>query len=72
VLVGYHAQRNLEMAPNYIVTYSNELRRNADVAHQDAQLKHNGASDTQPEENAKRDGSATCGLPKASTLINPA
>ena len=31
VLVAYHAQRNLAMAPNYVVTSSNVLKRNADV-----------------------------------------
>jgi hypothetical protein len=70
VLVGYHAQRHLAMAPNYIVTSSNVLGRNADVQneHQDAQLKKNGASDEPPEEYAKPDGEATYVLPKASRL----
>jgi hypothetical protein len=74
VLVAYHAQRNLVMAPNYIVTSSNVLRRNADVQneHQDAQPKKNGVSGAQPEEYPKPDGGATNVLPKASSLINPA
>ena len=58
------------MAPNYIVTSSDALRRNADVQneHQDAQLKKNGASDEPPEEYAKPDSDATYVLPKASRL----
>ena len=70
VLVAYHAQRNLAMAPNYIVTSSDALRPNADVQneHQDAQLKKNGASDEPPEEYAKPDSDATYVLPKASRL----
>lgn len=75
VLVAYHAQRNLAMVPNYIVTSSNVIRRDSDLPieqHQEAQLEKDEASDTQPEEYAKPGGGATYVLPKASTLINSA
>ena len=49
MLVGYHAQRNLAMAPNYVVTASNTIPPLRTEHHQETQLKQNGASDAQPE-----------------------
>ena len=52
VLIAYHAQRNLAMAPNYIVTSSNMKRRDSDLRieqHQELDEKDE-ASDAQPEE----------------------
>jgi hypothetical protein len=73
VIVAYHAQRNLAMTANFVVTSPNVLRRRSDVTeHQEAQTGKGETSDAQPEEHEKRDGGAINGLPKVSTLINPA
>ena len=58
VLISYHAQRNLSMTANFIVSSPTVMRRNSDGQneHQDAQLKKNEASDAPPEEQAKPDG----------------
>lgn len=68
VLVGYHAQRNLAMAPNYVVTASNTIPPLRTEHHQETQLKQNGASDAQPEGYAKLGGDAAYLLPKATLL----
>ena len=48
VLVSYHAQRNLTMTANLVVSAPTVMRRNTDgrSEDQDAQLKKNEASDT--------------------------
>jgi hypothetical protein len=74
VLVAYHAQRRLVMAPNYLVTSSNEIRRDSHVRieqHQETQLENDEASDAQPEEYTRPDDGTNYVLPKASHLINP-
>jgi hypothetical protein len=50
VLVSYHAQRNLTMTANLVVSAPTLMRRITDgrSEDQDAQLKKNEASDTQP------------------------
>ncbi len=70
VLISYHAQRNLTMTANFIVSSSSMTRRNSDAQneHHDAQLKKNGASDAPPEEQAKPDSDATSALPNAPRL----
>ena len=55
VLVSYHAQRNLTMTANFIVSSPTLLRRNSDGRneHQEIQVKQNGASATHSESDAK-------------------
>ena len=48
VLVAYHAQRNLAMAPNYIVTSSNNSDRPIEQ-HHEAQVENDGASEESPK-----------------------
>jgi hypothetical protein len=50
VLVSYHAQRNLTMTANLVVSAPTVMRRNTDgrSENQDAQRKKNEASDSQP------------------------
>ena len=55
VLVSYHAQRNLTMTANFIVSSPTAMRRNSDgrSEHQEIQVKQNGASATHSESDAK-------------------
>jgi hypothetical protein len=55
VLVSYHAQRNLTMAANLVVSAPTALRRNTDEQSEtrDFQLKKNEASDAQVETDVK-------------------
>jgi hypothetical protein len=61
VLVSYHAQRNLTMTANFIVSSPTMMRRNSDgrSEHQEIQVKQNGASATYPESDAKIAGTTT-------------
>jgi hypothetical protein len=73
VIVAYHAQRNLAMTANFVVASPNMLRRRSDVTEPlEAQAGKNETSGEQPKEYEKRDGDPANGLPKASTLTNPA
>jgi hypothetical protein len=68
VLISYHAQRNLSMTANFIVSSSTVMRRNSDGQneHQDAQLKRNEASDAKTNGDAEVVGAATEHPPNAS------
>ena len=68
VLISYHAQRNLSMTANFIVSSSTVMRRNSDGQneHQDAQLKRNEASDAKTNGDAEIVGAATEHTPNAS------
>jgi hypothetical protein len=67
VLVSYHAQRNLTMTANFIVSSPTAMRRNSDGRneHQESQ-KQNGASATHSESDAKIADTATELTPAAS------
>jgi hypothetical protein len=67
VLVSYHAQRNLTMTANFIVSSPTAMRRNSDGRneHQESQ-KQNGASATRSESDAKLISTATEITPTAS------
>jgi hypothetical protein len=68
VLVSYHAQRNLTMTANFIVSSPTLLRRNSDGRneHQEIQVKQNGASATHSESDAKIADTGTDLTPTAS------
>ena len=68
VLVSYHAQRNLTITANFIVSSPTLLRRNSDGRneHQEIQVKQNGASATHSESDAKIADTATELTPAAS------
>jgi hypothetical protein len=74
VLVSYHAQRNLTMTANFIVSSPTVMRRNSDGRneHQEIQLKQNGASAPHSESDAKISDTATDpGPTNVSHLTNP-
>ena len=74
VLVSYHAQRNLTMTANFIVSSPTAMRRNSDGRneHQEIQLKQNGASAPHSESDAKISDTATDpGPTNVSHLTNP-
>ena len=68
VLVSYHAQRNLTMTANFIVSSPTMMRRNSDgrSEHQEIQVKQNGASAAHSESDAKIADTATELTPTAS------
>ena len=68
VLVSYHAQRNLTMTANFVVSSPTTLRRNSDGRHehQEIQVKQNGASATHSESDAKMADTVTDLTPTAS------
>jgi hypothetical protein len=68
VLVSYHAQRNLTMTANFIVSSPTMMRRNSDgrSEHQEIQVKQNGASATYSDSDAKIADTATDLTPTAS------
>ena len=68
VLVSYHAQRNLTLTANFIVSSPTLLRRssNGRTEHQEIQVKQNGASATHSESDAKIADTATDLTPTAS------
>lgn len=68
VLVSYHAQRNLTMTANFIVSSPTMMRRNSDgrSEHQEIQVKQNGASATYSDSDAKIADTAADLTPTAS------
>jgi hypothetical protein len=68
VLVSYHAQRNLTMTANFIVSSPTATRRISDgrSEHQEIQVKQNGASAPHSESDAKIADTATELTPTAS------
>jgi hypothetical protein len=74
VLVSYHAQRNLSMTANFIVSSPTVMRRNSDGRneHQEIQVKQNGPSAPHSESDAKISDTATDpGSTNVSPLTNP-
>ena len=67
VLVAYHAQRNLTMTANFIVSSPTAMRRISDGRndHQEVQVKQNGAPATYPESDSKIADTATEPTPGA-------
>ena len=55
VVVAYHAQRNLAVAANYVVSSSSMMKRTADPRHEDQknQLEKSGAADATSNGDAK-------------------
>ena len=68
VLVSYHAQRNLTMTANFIVSSPTVMRRSSDgrSEQQEIQVKQNGASAPHSESDAKIADTATELTPTAS------
>jgi hypothetical protein len=68
VLVSYHAQRNLTMTANFIVSSPTVMRRGSDERseHQEIEVKQNGASAPKSEMDAKIADTATDLTPAAS------
>ncbi len=68
VLVSYHAQRNLTMTANFIVSSSGMMKRTADPRNEDqeSQVKKNGAVDAKSNDDAKIAGATTDLTPNAS------
>jgi hypothetical protein len=68
VLVSYHAQRNLTMTANFIVSSPTAMRRISDgqSEHQEIQVKQNGASAPHSESDGKIADTATELTPTAS------
>jgi hypothetical protein len=68
VLVSYHAQRNLTMTANFIVSSPTATRRISDgrSEHQEIQVKQNGASTPKSESDAKIADTTTDLTPAAS------
>ena len=68
VLVSYHAQRNLTMTANFIVSSPTVIRRNSDgrSEHQEIQVKQNGGPAMHSDSEAKMADAATELTPTAS------
>jgi hypothetical protein len=65
VLVSYHAQRNLTMTANFIVSSSSMMKRTADPRNEDqeSQVEKNGAVDAKSNDDAKIAGATTDLIP---------